>query len=338
MSLAPKNDEAEDCCWRPSASLSHLQARALLLKQIRCFFEARQVLEVETPLLCKNVGTDPHLAPFNVFSSSCNLSDTDFDKLYLQTSPEFAMKRLLSAGSGSIYQISKAFRAEDIGRLHNPEFTMLEWYRVGWDHYVLMDEVDDLLALVLGCSKAKRLSYSALFKAYLGFDPLGTSVEILRRCVQSYEWSLGLQVSDLDWDACSNLLMSHCIEPYLGFESPLMVDDYPSSKAALAKLRQRSDGQWVSERFEVYIQGMELANGYHELSDPGVYEQRALLDQEQRKTLGLRSIAIDPYFLAALQSGLPDSAGIALGVDRLLMLKLGLRQIAQVMSFDQSRI
>lgn len=323
--------------WKPSASLQQLQVRARVLAQIRDFFARRQVLEVETPLMCSSAVTDPYLNPIPVLYQSTATSNLDY--YYLQTSPEYAMKRLLAAGSGSIYQIAKAFRAEEAGRLHNPEFTLLEWYRVGFDQYALMDEVDDLLTLILKTPKARRISYEALFKEYLGLNPHHTTIHALQACAERHTITLSEQAAqDLDVDAWLDILMTHCIEPKLGFDRPVFIDDYPASKAALAKLRTREDGVLVAERFEVYVQGIELANGYHELTDPSVQRQRFEADCSVRRAMDRPLIPIDHALLKALEAGLPPCAGIALGIDRLLLLKEGLHDLSQTFSFGIERV
>lgn len=319
--------------WEPNASITNLRARAKLLSEVRNFFEARNILEVETPLLCRSAATDPQLKPISVRYINKQIQVQNF---YLQTSPEFAMKRLLCAGSGPIYQIGKAFRDDEIGRLHNPEFTLLEWYRPGFDHHVLMDEVNDLLMTTLKTSKAERFTYNALFSQAFNINPHQTTLEELKEQLVINGMTLSSAVEDsLSVDDCLDLLMTHCIEPQLGFDAPVMIYDYPITKAALAKIR--SGNPSVAERFEVYVKGIELANGYHELTDPEVQWQRCLEDNKQRTTLGLAPIAIDVYLLEALKSGLPASAGVALGFDRLLMLKLGSEHIKEVIAFTIDR-
>lgn len=302
--------------WQPSASITTLRARAQLIQQIRDFFAARHVLEVETPVLSTAAATDPHL------HSLCTRSGEH--TYFLQTSPEFFMKRLLAADSGCIFQIGKAFRNEEHGRQHRAEFTMLEWYRVGFDHWQLMDEVDALLQRTLGCGAAQRVSYQQLFLDTLQCDPFTASIDDLAQCAQQHS----LDPLDLDKDGWLNYLMSQCIEPQLGQSQPTFVYDYPASQAALAKIRGN-----VAERFEVYVQGMELANGFHELTD--AYEQRQRFQQDNtfRAQHNLPVLPMDDDLIAALNHGMPASAGIALGVDRLLMLKLGINDIAAVISF-----
>ena len=320
--------------WRPCASLANLNARAKMLAEIRAFFQERNILEVETPLMCTSAATDPYLKPIPIASlPSETLANQNF---YLQTSPEFAMKRLLAAGSGPIYQICKAFRDDEAGRLHNPEFTILEWYRPGFDHHTLMDEVEAFLCTILGSPSAERLTYEAVFHRILGFNPHEASLQQLMECATSQISITASVANTLTIDDWLDLLMTHSIEPHLGFQRPVMIYDYPASKAALAKIR--SDKPSVAERFEVYVQGIELANGYHELTDPDLQLARFNEDCRIRETLGYPAIPIDLYLLEALKAGLPSSAGVALGVDRLFMLKRETHEIQDVIAFTIDRV
>lgn len=319
MSLVPKNN----IHWQSKASFAHLKKRADILHQIREFFLARQVLEVETPLLTTTTVTDPHIKSFQV------------GDYFLQTSPEFAMKKLLAAGSGSIYQICKAFRVEEVGKRHQVEFSLLEWYRLGFDHFKLMQEVSDLLQAVLATKPAKMLTYADLFLEKFDLNPHTASLDALKILLEKAQISVALDL-EIDHDNALNLLMSHSIEPHLGFEQPVFVYDYPQRFAALAKINM--DGLYpVAERFEVYVNGIELANGYHELCAAQEQQQRFLQDNAKRRCLGLPEIKIDEALLAALKHGLPDCAGVALGLDRLLMLATGVDQIDQVISFCLAR-
>jgi len=312
--------------WQPSASLENIQLRAKVLAKIRSFFATRNVLEVETPLLGKTSIPDPniHSITANYYQPGSKNPET----LYLQTSPEFAMKRLLTQFGVSIYQICKAFRSEEAGRLHNPEFTMLEWYRIGFDHHKLMDEMDDLLKEILNCPSAERLSYRAAFSKYLGINPHKASLEELKNCAISH----GLKASpdlltDVNPDTWLNALLCHFIEPNLGKNSPTFIYDYPASQAALARIQ---DG--VASRFEVYIEGIEIANGFYELKDAKEQRQRFENDLKKRAQLGLPTLPIDENFLSALEFGLPDCAGVALGVDRLIMVAAKVKSINEVMA------
>jgi elongation factor P--(R)-beta-lysine ligase len=330
MSLAQKSKT-----WQPTASLLSLQGRAQVLSDIRAFFQKRAVLEVETPLMCQGATTDPYIQSFSVSYSP--VPGTQTQHFYLQTSPEFAMKRLLAAGSGPIYQICKAFRKEESGRLHNPEFTILEWYQPGFDHHALMDEMEALLCVVLGLKSSERFSYQAIFENTLGFNPHTVSLAQLKHCAVSKGIILSSElIPTLSVDDYLDILMTHCIEPHLGSTVPAMIYDFPASKAALAKIRFTEEVP-VAERFEVYFKGVELANGYHELTDPEVQLSRLQADCAHRKNLGYSEVPIDLHLIEALKAGLPDSAGVALGVDRLVMLKLGNHEIQEVVPFTIDR-
>jgi len=313
--------------WRPTAPIENIRLRAALLAKTRQFFAARDVLEVETPLLSSATVSDPHLKSFSTRYNGPGLPpDTP---LYLQTSPEAAMKRLLAAGSGSIYQICKAFRDGESGARHNPEFTMLEWYRVGFDHIALMDEVEALVQSLLGIdSEFERLSYQSIFERYLGLDPHRASLDELSACAGESGISVGLDVAAIDRDGWLDLLMSHLIEPHLGQTVPTFIYDYPASQAALAKIRAGDPP--LAERFELYITGIELANGYHELCDSREFQQRFESDVLYRKADGDLVPDINQRLRAALDAGMPESAGVALGFDRLLMVATGCGFIADV--------
>jgi len=316
--------------WRPTASMDVLRLRAEILTRIRAFFAERKVLEVETPLLASAPVTDLHL-----HALSCHFRGPGADEgrqLYLQTSPEFAMKRLLAAGSGPIYQICRAVRDGEAGRRHNPEFTILEWYRPGWDHHRLMDEVDELLAAVLGCGSGERLSYAAAFKRYAGVGVFDETDATLRLRIED------LGVSDIEGlsrDDLLDLILTHVIEPKLGHSQPTFIHDYPASQASLARVRDGDPP--LAERFEVFAEGVELANGYHELVEPSEQRLRFETDLEARTSRGLPEVPIDERLLAALEHGLPGCAGVALGIDRLLMLVSGTRNIADVLTFPIDR-
>ena len=318
--------------WRPSASPETLLIRARLLQRIRAFFQAREVLEVETPLLSRAAVTDPHIESFVVQDPQRGMPR------YLHTSPEFAMKRLLAASSGSIYQVCKVFRQGEAGRQHNPEFSMLEWYRLGFDHQQLMTEVDDLLRELLdgylALTDTLRLSYRDAFQRYAGLDPLTASIPELQATVRQR----GIDVIGLDQshkDPWLDLLMTHVVEPALPQDCPVFIYDYPASQAALARIRQEE--RPVAERFELYLGGMELANGFHELTDAVEQGQRFEADLASREGMGLPRVPVDDRFLAALKSGLPPCAGVALGIDRLVMLAAGVKSISDVLTFDDQR-
>jgi lysyl-tRNA synthetase class 2 len=311
--------------WQPTATLARLQLRAAILAKIRAFFAERGVLEVETPLLCPSTATDLFIESF---TTQYQWDDRTY---YLQTSPEFPMKRLLASGSGAIYQLGKAFRHEPRGHLHNPEFTMLEWYRPGFDHHNLMDEMDDLLQGVLNTPPATRLSYAELFKHYLSLNPHTSDLTELQNCAIHHNLEGLMELQTLDRDDWLNLLLTHFIEPRLGHECPVFIYDYPASQAALARIRAEQPP--VAERFEVYFRGVELANGYHELSDATEQQQRFERDIQLRQKRGYPTPPVDKKLLAALRQGFPNCAGVALGIDRLIQLAANASSLAEVISF-----
>jgi lysyl-tRNA synthetase class 2 len=242
------------------------------------------------------------------------------------------MKRLLAAGSGPIYQICRAFRDGEAGTRHNPEFTILEWYRPGWDHHGLMDEMDELLAEILGCRSAERLCYADAFQRYAGLGVFGETDEGLRNRVEE----LGVtDTRELERDDLLDLILTHVVEPRLGHCQPAFIHDYPASQASLARVRDGDPP--LAERFEVFAEGLELANGYHELIDPEEQRRRFENDLEMRRRAGLPEVPVDERLLAALEHGLPKSSGVALGVDRLVMLAAGTRDLAEVVTFPVER-
>ncbi|MBC52203.1 MAG: elongation factor P lysine(34) lysyltransferase [Gammaproteobacteria bacterium] len=309
--------------WQPDAALDTLRLRAQVLARVRGFFADRGVLEVDTPLMCQATGTDPHL-------EALALELAPGDWRFLQTSPEFAMKRLLAAGSGPIYQLCKAFRRDESGQRHNPEFTMLEWYRPGFDDHQLMDEVAALIAVCLpaGDADIPRVCYRDLFRQSLGLDPFAASDDQLLTCARSHTDVAGMVLSR---DDMLNLLMALVIEPQL--QAPVFVVDFPASQAALAQIGRDAQGSPVARRFELFVAGMELANGYLELTDSAEQARRFTADNSLREAAGLPVRAADARLLAALEHGLPACAGVALGFDRLVMLAAGATHIREVLSF-----
>ncbi|MBY8142579.1 elongation factor P--(R)-beta-lysine ligase [Vibrio fluvialis] len=318
--------------WMPTASIEQLKQRAALLRSIRQFFAERDVLEVDTPAMSHATVTDVHLHTFQ--TEFVGPGYADGRKLHLMTSPEFHMKRLLAAGSGSIYQMGKAFRNEENGRYHNPEFTMLEWYRIGFDHYDLMDEMDALLQMTLQIGSAERLTYQQAFLDVLGVCPLEGSMAELKQAAASLGLS-DIAEPETDRDTLLQLLFSMGVEGKIGQHVPAFVYDFPASQAALAKINP-NDAR-VADRFEVYFKGIELANGFHELDNPREQLARFEADNAKRVEMGLTPQPIDYHLIAALEAGLPECAGVALGIDRLIMLALGEDHIDKVTAFPFPR-
>lgn len=309
----------DDLNWRPRFTLQSLAARARLLAEIRIFFAQRGVLEVETPHLNPAGTTDPNIESFTTMSMG--------SVLYLHTSPEFAMKRLIAAGSGPIYQICKVFRAEEKGRYHHPEFTMLEWYRLGMDHHTLMNEVADLFAALGVPCNSKRRSYADLFKARVGLNPHTASPEEL------HEWIISMEISResvmpllIDRAQLLDYIFSFHVASELGRDGPEFVFDFPLEHAALARIRPGCPP--VAERFELFWNGVELANGFHELTDAEEQRHRFIADNERRRKRGQSESVLDHNLIQALASGLPTCAGVAIGLDRLLMLSENEKSLA----------
>ncbi len=314
--------------WRPSASIENLRHRARILADIRRFFAERSVLEVETPALSHRAVSDPFID--SIDAAYMPYPGGPSQALFLQSSPEYAMKRLLAAGSGAIYQLGRAYRNGESGARHNPEFTMLEWYRPDFDDRALMDEVEALVCGVLGLPPIRRVTYRALFVEQLGLDPVTASLAELQARARA---SLDIAMEDDDRDSWLNLLMSHLIEPALAGQGAVFVHEFPASQAALARLRQGEDGTPVAARFELFVEGMELANGYHELTDAAEQARRLQADQCSRAQIGLPQRPLEDRLVEALAQGLPDCAGVALGVDRLVMLALQTASIRDVIAF-----
>jgi lysyl-tRNA synthetase class 2 len=314
--------------WRPGASMRLIAERAALLGKIRQFFLDRSVLEVDTPLLCSTGVTDPSIEPLVVEQGTSLVSPR-----YLQTSPEYAMKRLLAAGSGSIYQIAKAFRDGEVGSRHNPEFTLLEWYRVGYDHHQLMAEVAELICCCLGERQWQKFSYRQVFMRFLKLDPFTATVDQLSETARAH---VDLSFESGDRDLWLDLLMSHVIEPRLAEFGLCFVYDYPASQAALSRVVE-CEGIELGQRFELYLDGLELGNGYCELTDEEEQTRRFSSDNEKRQRLGLARKPVDTKLLAAMQHGLPQCSGVAVGVDRLLMCLSESGDIRDVLAFDWDR-
>lgn len=315
---------------KPSADIDTLKRRAQYLADVRLFFAERDVWEVETPILSTAAPTAPYLDSFT--TDYIPIGSPDKQKYFLQTSPEFAMKRLLADDSGSIYQIAKVFRNGEQGRLNSPEFTMLEWYRVGFNLTQLMDEVKLLLQQIFNYSDLARLSYLKVFKQLLAIDVLNCSDEQIKQCVLSNISSLPNDF-DTDRDGYLALLMSYIIEPALTKQHQgFFIYDFPPSQAQLAKIKHDQQGNNIADRFELYINGVELANGYNELLDADELRQRFENDNQQRQQQNKLKMPLDENLLAAMQSGLPECSGVAMGLDRLIMLAMGKQSISAVQS------
>ncbi|MGH1474259.1 elongation factor P--(R)-beta-lysine ligase [Yersinia proxima] len=319
---------SETASWQPSAPIANLLKRAAIMAEIRRFFADRGVLEVETPTMSQATVTDIHLVPFQ--TRFVGPGAADGLTLYMMTSPEYHMKRLLAAGSGSIYQLGRSFRNEEAGRHHNPEFTMLEWYRPHYDMYRLMDEVDDLLQQILDCDNSERLSYQQAFLRHLDIDPLSADKAQLREAAAKLDLS-NIADTEEDRDTLLQLLFTVGVEPHIGRDKPAFVYHFPASQASLAVIS--TEDHRVAERFEVYFKGIELANGFHELTDGDEQLKRFEQDNRSREKRGLPQHPIDMNLIDALKHGLPDCSGVALGVDRLVMLALGAEKLSDVIAF-----
>ncbi|RTE85679.1 MULTISPECIES: EF-P lysine aminoacylase EpmA [Gammaproteobacteria] len=317
----------ESKSWQPSAALENIKARSALQQQIRAFFLERDVVEVETPILAASGVTEPHIANMQVHAESGQFKG--LHKLYLQTSPEYAMKRLLCAGIGDCFQISKVFRNDEISSRHNVEFSMLEWYRLGFTDVELMAEIELLMREIFPDVASQYLTYQDAFIRYAQVDPLAANAQELEASLM--QKGIDCEVVKGDRAALLDLLMSCVVEPSLDREQLTFVYHFPAEQASLAKRCEQDDR--TAHRFELFYGGLELANGYWELQDP--IEQRARFEKDntQRGSMGLPEVPIDERFLAALESGLPACAGVAMGVDRLLMLKLGAKHIKEVLTF-----
>jgi lysyl-tRNA synthetase class 2 len=311
--------------WQPGASLATLRQRSRVLAQLRDFFQQRQVMEVDVPLLSRATVTD-----LNIESIQARNAEVTG---YLQTSPEYFMKRLLASGSGDIYSLGKAFRNAESGRRHNPEFTMLEWYRCGWNEHQLMDEVAELISTLVPEIAVRRCSYADVFIKHLQVDPHLIDLAELQSmtvAASSEAWAEETRAN------CLDLLFSVLVEPQLD-DGLVLIYDYPACQAALAKCAEDSQGRPISRRFEGFLNRLELANGYCELTDAAEQASRFAEDQRLRALSGKNPVAVNHHLLAAMESGLPECAGVAMGVDRLLMQLQGADSVDQVMPFSWER-
>jgi lysyl-tRNA synthetase class 2 len=308
--------------------ITYLKDRAFLFEKVRSFFSSKNVLEVDTPLLSHSSPIDEHIDIMQV--------DLKGSTGYLHTSPEYAMKRLLALGIGDIYQLGHVFRLGEFGRRHNPEFTMIEWYRIGMSFPAFIEETLDLMRLFLGPLPSSYLSYREALKIYAGIDYVKASLQDLLLSASSHGIDLS---SSSSWNKESllDLLVGSVVEPHLGKEGLLVLMDYPSSQAALAKTEIKED-EVIAKRFEIYYQGVELANGYLELTDSEEQRRRFIESNEKRKKAGKESLPIDEPLLLALKQGIPECCGVAVGFDRLVMLRNKTETIEEILSFGWNEI
>ncbi|HPZ83113.1 MAG: EF-P lysine aminoacylase EpmA [Thermogutta sp.] len=323
--------------FRPTANWEVLRLRAELLRVIRQFFDERQFLEVETPILSADTVVDRHLDPFWTADVNRPADITPQTRLYfLQTSPEFGMKRLLAAGSPkAIYQISRVFRRGECGPLHNPEFTLVEWYRVGDDYHTGMDLLAELCEVLFGRGRPKIYTYGEVFTRFVGIDPYSAAAEQLRQRAEALGVAYPASLSLEDRDGWLDLLFTEKVQPHLGQEEPVIICDYPASQAALAIVRKGPPS--VAERFELFVNGIELANGYHELRDPEELRQRITTANAQRVRDGKSPLPPTNRLLQAMEAGLPACVGVALGFDRVVMIRAGANSIREVLAFPFDR-
>ncbi|MGP1939471.1 MAG: elongation factor P--(R)-beta-lysine ligase [Arsenophonus sp. ET-DL9-MAG3] len=316
--------------WQPNLSINNLVKRSKIIAKIRLFFSNRNIIEVETPILSKFTVTDIHILPFETEFIAPIV--TDNSKLYMITSPEYHMKRLLAAGSGPIYQIIKSFRNRENGRYHNPEFTILEWYRPNYDMHQLIDEVDDFLQQILNCKPIKRMSYQEAFQAYLNIDPLSLKLKKKQLYKEVIKLGLNNAKKEENKDTLLQFLFTIGVEPNLDKDKPTVIYHFPSSQAALAKINKKD--QRVAERFEIFFKNIELANGFHELTNSIEQRNRFEHDNKIRKKMGLPVQLLDEYLLSSLDKITQNCSGVALGIDRLVMLALNAKKISDVISFS----
>ena len=326
----PSNSDDD---FLPTAGWENLRLRAELLRRLREFFHQRGFLEVETPILSADTVIDRHLNPF---STEISLrSGKSPRRLWLQTSPEFGMKRLLAAGAKAIYQVSRVFRQGEQGPLHNPEFTLVEWYRAGHGMAEGMQLTSDLAETMLGRGSAQRIGYREAFLQYVGVDPhIGDSAALIA-AVKGHGIEAPATLSNDDRDGWLDLLLVELVQPHLGQDSPVLLYDFPASQAALSRIR--SGDPPVAERFELYVKGIELANGYNELLDAEELRRRNREINRLRSAEGKYMLPEQSRLLAAMQSGLPPAVGVALGFDRLVMLAAGAKTLAEVIAFPFDR-
>ncbi len=318
----------------PTASWANLRLRSELLARTRAFFAERGFLEVETPLLSADTVVDRHLDPLSVILPDDPKKPEAGRKLWLQTSPEFAMKRLMAAGGQAIYQITRAFRGGESGARHNPEFTIVEWYRRGDSMAAGMNLLSELAESLLGFGPAEQLSYTDAFTTHVSIDPHRSTADELAQVAQERGIDVSESFGRMDRDGWLHLILSHLIEPHLGQARPTLLHSYPASQAALAQVQGDPP---VAERFELYVRGVELANGYHELTDPQVLRERNRAANAHRVAEGKPLLPEASRMLKAMDADLPNCTGVALGFDRLVMLVAGAKNLADVMAFPIDR-
>ena len=321
--------------FRSTAVVEVLKSRAELLRRTRAFFDNRQFVEVQTPLLSADTVVDRHLDPISVLLPNDPLELTTGRLMWLQTSPEFAMKRLLASGMEAIYQITPAFRIGESGDQHNPEFTMLEWYRCDDSMEAGIELLSSLVAEMLHVPKAHIITVSGAFEAHAGFSPFQLSAAGLYQQCAAAQVDVPKSLDLEDWDSLFDLLFTALVQPKLGHGTPVIIHDYPASQAALARIRLEVPR--VAERFEMFVDGVELANGYCELLDADELWGRNRVVNQQRKADGKRALPIESRLLGAMREGLPPCVGVALGFDRLVMLATGAKTIRDVISFPTDR-
>ncbi|WWO96361.1 MAG: elongation factor P--(R)-beta-lysine ligase [Candidatus Dasytiphilus stammeri] len=321
-----------DNTWKPNASINNLFNRAAIIATIRRFFADRNILEVDTPSLSQATVPDVHIDSFQ--TTFFKPGSTEKQELYLITSPEYHMKRLLVAGIGPIYQICHCFRNRELGAVHNPEFTMLEWYRPQYNIYQLMNEVNELIDKIIHCGKAEKISYQDVFIRHLNIDPLSIPIKELKQIVKLLPGDSSNFINE-SYDTLLQLLLSHLVTSLVGFEKPIFIYNFPISQASLATINL--DDERVAERFELYYQGVELANGFHELTDSIEHRRRFEYDNNIRTIIGKNKQPLDNKFLTAIQQGLPRCSGVSLGIDRLIMLALKMKKLSQVIAFSVDR-
>ena len=320
--------------FRPSASIAILRERAQIMKTIRSFFDDKGFFEVDTPVLSHDSVVDRYIEPLSIAGTQLDVAGENKNTFWLQTSPEFTMKRLLASGADAIYQIAHAFRGGESGDFHNPEFSMLEWYRTGDDMRQGMDLLAEFAESILGSSKCKKTTYQDAFKKHAQIDPFGNDVAAFVDSTIQHEIDASVLEGNDDLDQWRNLILTQIVEPKLGVSAPEIIYDWPASQSALAIVRNEVNP--VAERFELYFRGVELANGYHELQDANELRKRNATVNAQRLADGKTAVPESSQLLNAMENGLPACSGVALGVDRLVMLATGQQNIADVIAFPIS--